>query len=232
MKRVIVLLLCVTCLSCSPSKNAIETAIAQTQAAAPTSTALPTPTTTPAPTATIAPTATPDLFTGTAKSLAPGERDMPFGFALNTRNSGPIQTDDGDGYTSSFMNADNMFSQYGDAILVTYQVFVPSTTQGAKDVFARIANDAADHMTDTIPGEVLKPFKPVTAVVPHVEESSTICGTVQGPMLPMTTCAVSIRVRNVVVWTMVAGDDIQGNNDASLDQALYFTSLVVELLAP
>jgi glucose/arabinose dehydrogenase len=218
-------LLLAFCFACSPSQNAVQTAIAQTQAAAPTATpAAPRPPPPPPP-----PPATPALFGNSARSLVPGQADMPNGFSLNPSNSGPVSmADGGDAYANSFMNMNNLLSPNGDAIIVALDAYVDTSLANAQGLMDRMKNDMPTQMASSAPGPVTKAFVAVTASVPHVEQTVAMCGTVQGPMLPMTVCSVASRVKNVVTWTLVGGTDSGSSQGAILNQAIYFTSLMAD----
>ncbi len=224
--------------ACGPSEAVLATAVAGTQvslAAAATATeaarptATPPPTNTPAPTDTPMPSPTPVLYTSNGKKFVPTEADMPFGFMLQTSNSGPM--DGGDGYMATFLNPNNM-TNFGEPVLVVFQVFVPDTEAHGEEMFIRLADHGAEFLAAfRFEGEQVKSkIGNVDVRVPDVDESLGIYGTMQGPLFEKSVCGISVRVKNLLSSVYVMSNELEPSQRGCLQQAQLFQSLVIDRL--
>jgi hypothetical protein len=219
--------------ACAPSEAAIRTAIAQTQAALPTATVTPKLTLTPAPTM----TPRPAPITVKPKELLPQSSDLPIGFELNAKSSGPIDVDDGDGYVVSYMNPNNILSTNGDAIFVTIQVSVLNSEEAGHSYYSIIKTNAPSLMNEMLPqasenSKPLSDFTPTDAKISNTDESVLIIGTIQGPLFPATICNVTMRMKNVVVSVYIGASDVGDAKDTLQRQAKFYISLVMDKVSP
>jgi hypothetical protein len=205
--------------ACSPSPDAIATAIAKTQAAQPTST--PSKTETPLPTATLTETSTPTptstqtpvpLFVESSSYYLPDKGDLPDGFELDLGNSGANSGGSGL-WTATYLDMTTLRGvAFGSMVapdILTAQVWYSSIVSQAK---AEVSNTAEIRIAKNT-----------------VDEYIALKGPLGTGMIRGTSVAVVIRKLNFVGYVRIAGGGVGGVNSAEQD-ANYYISLLLKKL--